>query len=322
MIKVGVVRGGPSSEYEVSLKTGGEVLRHLPSKYKGYDVLIAKDGRWHLNGFSKEPARIADKVDVFFNALHGEYGEDGRVQQVFESFNAPYTGSEIIPSVLAMKKHRANELFNRAGMKTPRSLVFKRDDFVFESTEDIASEVFNSILPIWIVKPSSLGSSIGVSICKSFTDLMEGIEKAFSCDSTILVEEFMKGREATCGVLENFRGQNVYAFPPIEIIPPEERFFDYEAKYDGSTREICPAGFEHSVKREIENLAIRAHQILGCRHYSRTDFIISKRGIYVLEINTLPGLTSQSLLPKAAREAGLQFPDLLDHVLKLALRTR
>ncbi|MDO8555208.1 MAG: D-alanine--D-alanine ligase, partial [bacterium] len=295
MIKVGVVRGGPSSEYDVSLKTGGEVLKHLPSRYKGYDVLVTKDGQWHLNGFSAEPARIFEKIDVFFNALHGEYGEDGRVQQVFESFNAPYTGSEIIPSVLAMKKHRANELFNRAGMRTPRSLVFKRGDLIFESTEDIASKVFSSMPPLWVVKPASLGSSVGVSICKSFTELIEGIEKAFSGDSTILVEEFIKGREATCGVLESFRGQYVYAFPPVEIVPPEEHFFDYEVKYNGSTREICPAGFEHSIKREIENLAKKAHQILGCRHYSRTDFIISKRGIYVLEINTLPGLTSQSL---------------------------
>lgn len=325
-----MVRGGPSSEYDISLKTGAEVLKNLPEKYRGRDVLLTKGGEWHLDGFSKTPAKIFENVDVIFNALHGEFGEDGRAQQVFESFNMPYTGSGVIPSVLAMKKHRAREVFERAGIKFPRHLIFRQDpeDFLKEDPEDFARIAFNAMPPKWVVKPASLGSSVGVGICGSFSELVSAIDEAFYYDNTILVEEHIKGREATCGVLENFRGEKNYALPAVEIIPPENTFFDYNVKYDGSTREICPAGFEGFVKREIEEISRKAHEILGCRHYSRSDFIVSpaRAGkpprVYLLEINTLPGLTAESLLPKAAAVAGLDFSDLLDHILQLALNKR
>ena len=176
--------------------------------------------------------------------------------------------------------------------------------------------------PLWVVKPASAGSSVGVNICSDLPELRKGIEKAFQYGDAILVEEYIKGKEATCGIIEDFRGEHCYALPVIEIIPPDNTFFDYEVKYDGSTREICPAGFEKSVKRKIEKIARKAHEVLGCRHYSRADFIVSNRGVYLLEVNTLPGLTSESLLPKAAAAAGLEFPQLLDHLLKLALNRR
>lgn len=340
VIKVGVVRGGPSSEHEVSIKTGGEVLNHLPKHYKGVDILLTKDRQWHVNGFAKEPAEIFQpafgRIDVVFNALHGEFGEDGRAQQVFESFGVPYTGSRIVPSSLAMNKHLARELFGRHGIKIPRGLVFKKDDFFGLDAEDCARRVFGSMSPPWVVKPASAGSSVGVSVCDSFFELIKGLERAAHHGSAVLVEEYIKGVEATCGVLGNFLGKEHYALPPIEIIPafanpclPAGRasagkpsFFDYGAKYDGSTHEICPAGFDMDTKREIERVACEAHKILGLRHYSRADFIVSPRNIYLLEVNTLPGLTAESLLPKAARAAGLEFPALLDHLIQLALNKR
>ncbi len=333
--RVGVVRGGPSSEYEVSLRSGGEVLRHLPENYKGYDILLDKKGDWYLDGFPQKPAKIfspsAGGVDVIFNALHGEFGEDGRVQQVFEDFNMPYTGSTVVPSALAMKKHLARELFSRYGIKIPHGIVFHQDndEFLRDEPEYFAKQVFNAMPPLWVVKPASCGSSVGVSICGSFEDLVRTIEKAFSYDDTVIVEEYIKGREATCGVLENFRDKQEYVLPPVEILPAfakasagEPPFFDYEAKYNGLTREICPASFDLDVKRQLEEIAGKAHQILGCRHYSRSDFVVSERGIYLLEVNTLPGLTAESLFPKAAAAAGLEFPFLLDHILKLALNRR
>ncbi|MEK9209577.1 MAG: ATP-grasp domain-containing protein, partial [Patescibacteria group bacterium] len=139
-------------------------------------------------------------------------------------------------------------------------------------------------------------------------------------DDNVLVEEFIKGQEATCGVLENFRGKKHYVLPPIEIIPKNsDSLFNYQAKYDGSSQELCPANFNLETKREIEEVAVKAHQILGCRHYSRSDMIVSPHGIYLLEINTLPGLTSESLIPKSAEAIGLSFPALLDHLIQLAL---
>jgi D-alanine-D-alanine ligase len=339
-VKVGVIRGGPSSEYDISLKTGGEVLRHLPEKYEALDVLLSKEQEWFLNGFPKKPHQIFEAVDVVFNALHGEFGEDGGVQQVLESFNVPYTGSQIVPSSLAMKKHLARELFSRANIKIPRALLLRADDFFGIDGEDCAKKVFNSMSLPWVVKPASTGSSVGVSICNTFQELVESIENASQYGEVILVEEYIKGKEATCGVLEDFRlarrpvrqslgeggSQHLYALPPVEIIPPassvggpENTFFDYELKYDGSTREICPSGFDNSTKIMIEEMAKLAHEVLDCRHYSRADFIVSEHGVYLLEVNTLPGLTSESLLPKAAAAAGLEFPQLLDHIIQLAL---
>lgn len=318
-IKVGVIRGGSSSEYDISLKTGEEVLKNLPEKYKGADVLLGKEDEWHLGGFLETPDKVFDSVDVIFNALHGEFGEDGKVQQVFESFGVPYTGSQIIPSSLAMQKHLAREIFSRYGIKIPRALLFEGDVFFGIDAEECAKKVFNSTCPPWVVKPVSGGSSVGVSVCNSFSDLLEGMESASCYNGSVLVEEYIKGREAACGILEGYRNEQSYALPVVEIIPPENRFFDYQAKYDGSTREICPANFDNSTKIMIEEITKIAHQALGCRHYSRADFIVSPKGVYLLEINTLPGLTSESLLPKSAEAIGLSFPQLLDHVLQLAL---
>jgi D-alanine-D-alanine ligase len=317
--KIGVLRGGPSAEYEVSLNSGGEVLKHLPDKYHGVDILISKEGEWHLSGFPVKPEKIFRYIDVAFNAMHGEFGEDGKVQQIFEQHNARYTGSTPVASVLAMQKHRAKEIFARLGLKTPRSLVFSQDDLMFEYPEGIAKKIIGLMPSPWVVKPASRGSSVGTSVCFGYGALTEGIIKAFEFDDKILVEEFIKGREATCGVIENYRKHLIYPLPPVEIVPPEGNFFDYTVKYNGATKEICPSGFDNSVKRLIENMAVAAHRALSLRHYSRSDFIVSSRGIYILETNTLPGLTSESLFPKAARAAGMEFPQLLDHLIKLAL---
>ncbi len=327
-IKVGVVRGGPSSEYDVSLKTGGAVLKYLPrEKYEGLDVLLDKKGKWYLGGFPKEPADIFDSVDVVFNAFHGEFGEDGGAQQFFDSFNIPYTGSGAFVSAMAMKKHLAYDVFSRLGIKMPKGKIFSGDDFLGIDAEYAAEKVFNTISPPWVVKPSSVGSSVGVKICRDFSGLVDAIENAHEYGNFVLVEEYIEGREATCGVIDDYRGKKHYALPVVEIVPAyaeasagKPPFFDYESKYGGFSQEICPANFESSVKRKIEEIALLAHEGLGCRHYSRADFIVSPRGIYFLELNTLPGLTSESLLPKAAAAGGLEFPALLDHLLKLALK--
>jgi D-alanine--D-alanine ligase len=317
--RVGVIRGGPSSEYEVSLKSGGEVLKFLPKKYKSFDILITKNGEWFLNGFLKTPSQVFDSVDVVFNALHGEFGEDGRIQQLLESYAKPYTGSGILASSFAINKHIARSLFSRHGIKVPNYLLLKKKEFSEFGLYDLVRRVFKSILPPWVIKPAATGSSIGVTIVGTFSDLTGAIKRAFDYGEVVLAEEYIKGGEATCGVLEAFRGEDFYALPVVEIIPPRDHFFDYQVKYDGSTKEICPADFDLKTKREIERAAKLAHKILGCRHYSRADFMVSARGIYLLEINTLPGLTSESLLPKAAAAVGIDFSQLLDHLLQLAI---
>lgn len=316
-IRVGVLRGGPSSEHEVSLKTGEAVLAGLPEKYSGKDILLSKNGEWFFNGQFSYPGKIIRSVDVIFNALHGYFGEDGKVQQILELFKVPYTGSGMLASSLGMNKILSREAFARAGLNIPRAIIICKD----EDYSEAARRIFKIMSPSWVVKPACSGSSVGVSIIHNFNDLIKAIETAFNFSEKVLIEEYIKGREATCGVVDNFRKQKYYSLPVIEIIPPlEHEFFNYQAKYSGGTREICPANFDSELKKEMEKAAVIAHQALGCRHYSRADFRISPKGkIYILEINTLPGLTAESLLPKALNAVGSSYPEFLDHLLTFAL---
>lgn len=315
-IVVGVLRGGPSSEYEVSLKTGASVLAHLPEKYVGHDIFISRDGTWHSQGIPKPLSKIVRKVDVVFNALHGSYGEDGKVQRLLEHFGVPYTGSGPLASAVGMNKMLTKEVYSAHGLKTPQHIFLRKKD----AHDAGLVEIFRTFPHPYVVKPSSAGSSVGVSIVRSFPDFKSAVAKALEHSSSVLIEELIKGREATCGVIENFRGEKTYALSPIEIIHPQKnQFFDYEAKYGGESREICPANFTLKVKEEIQNVATLAHNALHLRHYSRSDFIVSSKGIYILETNTLPGLTPQSLVPKALEAGGTKFPDFLDHLITLAL---
>jgi D-alanine-D-alanine ligase len=319
LIKVGILRGGIGHEYEVSLKTGASVIKNLPNdKYQPVDLLLLRDGTWHVNGVSMPPERVVRNVDVIFNALHGEFGEDGQVQQMLDYLAVPYTGSGMVASALGMDKPRAKEIFKKAGIKVPNGVVIKRDHQT--DAEAIAHDAFRRISPPWIIKPAGSGSSVGLYLARTFPELVQAIESCFNFSDAILIEEYIRGKEATCGVVEALRGKNHYSLLPIEIVtPPEKSLFDYEAKYTGISSEICPGRFSREEKAELERLAAEIHKALGLRHYSRSDFIISPRGIYALEVNTLPGLTEESLIPKALKAAGISYADFLDHVITLAL---
>lgn len=321
MKRVGVLLGGPSSEHDVSILSGTNVLRALEEKYDAIPLFIAKSGEWF---FGRErawvsPAEALNRVDIIFNALHGEYGEDGTVQNILDHYHIPYTGSEGLPSALAMNKISAQKILEKAGIAMPKSLVMNPANLDTRTVLEFSA-------PPWIVKPRARGSSVGVSKVTTREGLPAAFARALACDTHLIVQEFIPGREITCGVLEHFRGARVAALAPVEIIPPADAdFFDYQVKYNGKTREICPAEFYGSMLKKISETAIAAHMALGLRHYSRTDMIVkppekTRRApeLYVLEVNTLPGLTSESLLPKAARHAGLSFSDLIHHLVGLA----
>ncbi|MEK7130892.1 MAG: D-alanine--D-alanine ligase [Patescibacteria group bacterium] len=323
-IRVGVLRGGPSLEHEVSLKTGEMVLRSLPKKYSAKDIFISKDGCWHLNGKPYHHDQIFRNIDVVFNALHGEYGEDGKVQQLLESYGVPYTGSGVLASAVGMNKILARNAFKNVGLRVPTGLEIVFGGDIVKT----AKEVFKNMPPPWVVKYPFGGCSVGVAIAHSFDNLVLALEKNSFFQpqpnySKILIEEHISGREATCGVIDEFRNQKHYALPIVEIIPPAKiGFFSYEAKYNGETKELCPSNFDMRTKKEIENMAVLAHNAIGGRHYSRSDFIVSKKGIYILEINTLPGLTQQSLLPKALNAVGSSRLELIEHLITLAIARR
>jgi len=315
-IKVGVLRGGKGNEYDISLKTGGNVLKSLPDKYEGYDILITQNGIWHLDGVEIVPADLIKRVDVIFNALHGEYGEDGKVQQELNVIGVPYTGSLAFSSAIAMNKILAKNYFKNNGIKTLISEVIHKDDNLNEKV----LEIFRTLPQPSIVKPVSGGSSFGVYKVESYDDLLNAIKKSLQISDTVMVEEYVAGREATCVVVDDFRGEKHYAFPPIEIrIKPEYNFFNYEAKYNGTTDEICPGNFSKNEREFLLKASKSAHKALGLRHYSRSDFILSPRGIYMLETNTLPGLTKESLLPKSLIAVGSNISEFLEHVITLAI---
>jgi len=332
MIKVGVIRGGVSGEYEVSLKTGSNVLSHLRDSelnkiYKPIDILIDKDGVWHING---KPVMIGDvfhSVDVIFNALHGDFGEDGKVQQMLDQWNIPYTGSGAFASALAYNKVLAKNQFTQLGIKTPNYLIVSQNtdnslDIKIYS-KDIAKQIHDKLSPPWIVKPISGGSSVGMRLCRTYPELINAFEDKINKDSDVLVEELIEGKEATVGVIDDFRGKKVYVLPSVEVrVPKTKEFFDYEAKYAGELHElVCPGNFSREEKIELEKLAELIHSGLNLDHYSRSDFIIHpKKGIYALEVNTLPGLTNESLIPKMLYSVGSNVPQFIDHIIRLALR--
>lgn len=318
-LRVGVMRGGPGSEYHISLKTGGNVLATLPrTRYEPHDILITDKGEWNIDGVPVHPSKLGQHVDVVFNALHGEFGEDGKVQNILDFFNIPYTGSTAIPSAVGMNKDLAKKHFEKAGISVPRGVVVSRG----EEIESVLARVKKDISAPYVVKPLHGGSSIGLSLARSAKELIAAIEYALGYDSEAIIEEYVRGRELTIGVINSVGGTHAYAMAPLEILMPEGVLFDYDQKYKNQTHPIGPARMRDDERRSLEEAALRAHGVLGARHYANYDFILSDKGPCLIEVNTLPGLTNTSLLPKALALFGLPMPEFLDFVIALALEKK
>lgn len=318
-LRVGVIMGGKSSEHEVSLSSGGNVADRLDTqKYEVFPIVLTKENQWTRNGTILAPHEALERIDVAFIAMHGEFGEDGRVQALLDFLEMPYTGSGVAASALAMDKPKSRALFRFYQLATPSDLLFRgwHEGNVEERTKLIVKA--NSAGP-WVVKPAHCGSSVGVSVVRHQEELPRALEKAFAFDSEVLVEEYLSGIEITAGVLEGFAGEELLALPLVQIIPPKTHdFFDYEVKYSGETEERVPADIDEELTFAAQHAAKEAHRVLGCRGYSRTDIIIRDGIPYVLEVNTLPGLTEESLFPKEARAAGIEFSQLLNHLIERA----
>jgi D-alanine-D-alanine ligase len=260
--------------------------------------------------------REQDGIDVAFLALHGKYGEDGTIQGFLELTGTPYTGSGVLASALAMDKVMAKRLLAASGIVVPRGIHITTADFVADEPSEIDRAV--DLLPA-VVKPSKQGSSVGMSLVSSKDDMSEAIRLALDHDDVVLVEERIAGTEITVAVLGIPGRGEIEALPVVEIVPKRE-FFDYRAKYDpDQCDEICPARISEELTSAAQAAALRAHRSLSCRGYSRTDIILGPNGPVVLEVNTLPGMTKNSLLPKAALAAGISFSALLDRIVSLAL---
>ena len=314
---VGVLRGGPSREHEVSLRSGATILSNLPEeKYVARDIYIDKSGQWHDRGRPISPDKVLRQVDVVLIGLHGEYGEDGEVQKLLERFGIPYAGADSFGSYLAMHKLMAKTRAQEAGLLTPESHYIERA----EDSETGAGDAVRHFHQPVVVKPIAWGSSVGVSIVAGYAPVLAAVKRLFTDGaSRVLIEEYIRGKEATVGVVEKLRGEALYTLPPIEIIPPKGDFYSYDSKYSGATRHVCPGNFSRVASEELRRAAKVMHRALGLRHYSRSDFIVAPKGVYYLETNTLPGLTTESNFPMALASVGVTFPDFLSHLVNLAL---
>ncbi len=304
-IRLALLSGGDSSEREVSLSSGNQVYNALNrDKYQ----ITRYDPKTDLLKLVKD----ADEIDAALLILHGPNGEDGTIQGLLELLKIPYQGAGVMGSAVAMNKIAAKKLYQQADIPVPAYLYFEKHEKIDTGT---CSQTLG--LPL-VVKPANAGSSVGIAIVNNEKELSLAIEKAFEQDSLILLEEYIKGVELTCGVLGNME---LEPLPVIEIIPGHEYdFFDYKAKYlAGATEEICPARINDIVKDHVQALAIAAHKALFLKGYSRTDFILKDGNLYVLETNTIPGMTETSLYPQAANAAGYSFSILLDRLISLAM---
>lgn len=305
---IALLSGGISSEREVSLNSGRQVWEAL-DKDK-YDIL-RYDPKTDL------PKLVADaaRIDAALIILHGPYGEDGTVQGLLDLLDIPYQGSGVLGSAVAMNKLVAKRLFQQAGLPIPDFILARRGRHT-----DPGETERRLGMPL-VVKPVVGGSSVGITIVRSPHELDVALEAAYAHDDSVLIETCIQGTEITGGVIGN---DALEALPLIEIIPDSSRpFFDYEAKYTaGVAQEICPARIDAELTARAQRLAVEAHRVLFCRGYSRTDMMLRGREIFILETNTIPGMTATSLLPRAARAAGMSFSRLLDRLIELSLEGR
>ncbi|MBT0653312.1 D-alanine--D-alanine ligase [Geomobilimonas luticola] len=292
--KIGVLYGGLSAEREVSLKSGAAV--HGALQDQGYNAVTIDVGRDLAKALERE------RIEVAFICLHGRYGEDGAVQGLLELMGIPYTGSGVLASALAMNKIFAKQVFAASGLTVASYRVLRRGEEL-----ELAGLDFGFPL---VVKPSQEGSSVGVSIVKQVESLPAAFAEAFRYDEEILVEQFIKGREIQVGILDD------HAMGAIEIVPKNE-FYDFEAKYtEGMAEHICPPVLPPELYLRLLAQGEAAHRALGCSGYSRVDFLVTEAGeCYLLEVNTLPGMTALSLLPEIAqKEAGIGFGELVERI--------
>jgi D-alanine-D-alanine ligase len=326
-IHVAVYMGGRSEEHEVSLRSGAGVASALESEgYTISRVVIGRDGQWALNGASpRHPAAALAEMDRLgvacaFIALHGPYGEDGRIQGLFDMLGMPYTGSGCAASALAMDKVRSKAVVSAQGIRVAGHLALDRPTWAIDAPQ-VMEAVEKDIGFPCVIKAVSQGSSKGVVICDSLLTFRRDMETVFGVEDNVFVEEFIQGTEVTCAVLDADPSGRIRPLPLTEICPRTARYFDYEAKYTpGATEEITPARVSAEITDLVMDMAAHVHEVIACSGWSRSDFIIDEKGPVWIEVNTIPGMTDTSLFPQAAAAVGISYPQLVAALVEDAMR--
>lgn len=338
-LKIAVLMGGKSPEHEVSVAGGLEVIRNLnKNKYEIIPVLISRDGQ-KLNLIPKNKLQklydpisfkvretymikasdneieninqIAKKIDVAFIVMHGPFGEDGTVQGMLDMAGVAYTGSGVLASSLGMDKIMFRKILKSANIPTPKFITVKKGERIGNISLLLGK-------PPYFVKPHNQGSSLGVSRIERMTDIKDALQLAFKYSEIAIIDKLIEGLEITCGVLGNSR---LIALPVIEIHSLKGKYFDYNSKYlESGADEVVPANISAKLTGRVQELAIKVYKEIGCKGFARVDMILKDgKYPYVLEINTIPGLTSMSLFPKAAASAGISYTKLLDKIINYAI---
>lgn len=319
---VGVLRGGTSSEYDLSLKTGAALIAALPEeRYDVRDIFIDKLGMWHVRGMPMAPARALQQVDVVLSGLHGGIGEDGTVQRTLEQMGVPYAGARHLPAAISLNKAKTRELLRERGIAMPHAVTLHRHNKL--NTGEMARAVFSAFGPPYIVKPATEGSSSGIRIARTIIELPDAIGDVLDAYHTVLVEEFLQGPEATIGLLEGFRKEPLYALPPAEVVRGEgDSHVSFASRVGGLLKHLVPASFSHEQKAALADTAKKAHQVLGLSHISSVDFILSRRGPVLLEVDALPGLYEGAAFPEMLTAVGSSVHELAEHLIGLACSHR
>ena len=310
------MRGGQSRETEESLRTGAFVLQNLANdeRYEAHDILVDRDGIWHLRGAPVSPMALAEKVDVIFNALHGHYGEDGKVQSLLSGAKIPFTGSTSTGSAMSLNKVLAKEAIRHAGLSLSlpvHTLIEPKGD-----PEKVSVYLWRNFPQPSVLKPLHGGSGKGVSLIESFSSLLNALRDFFKKGERMILEHFVFGREATVGVIDNFRKQNSYVLFPVEVELLNKRgIFDKDARLDTKTRFHAPGRFTEKEKGLLIEAARAVHEALHLRDYSRSDFLLTPKGVYFLEANSVPKLAEDSLFLRGLDAAAIPFKQFLDHTL-------
>ncbi len=305
-LRIGVLRGGPSHEYENSLLSGDNMLKVLSETHRPIDIFISEDGKWHIGGIERSPERILKNVDVVWNGLHGTYGEDGGIQEILNHHGIKYTGSDRYASSIAMNRWLTKEHAKILGIKTPVGVLVRSDDQLFSK----AKEIFESIPGPLAVKPAKWGYALGFYKADSFSELLNALEKILEKYDSAIVEEYISGKHATCGIMDGFRGQKNYVLPISEFSSISNDF-------------VYPTSFTDKQLREIEESARKMHAGLGLKHYSMLDFVVSpRRGVYLLEITTSPKISESSAWVNSLKAVGASLKDFAHHTISLALNRK
>ena len=310
--KIAVLRGGPSSEHGISLASGQNVINSLDRNlFTPIDIYIDREGAWHEGGVRTAPQTAMIFADFAFVALHGEYGEDGAVQKILNDIGMKHTGSDSFSSKLAMDKHTTKILLEREGIKMPKSYIVRTYDTDYEKKlADIWRKEHNKL----IVKPNGSGSSVAVYLATNYTDLVKSVKNILGKGHHALIEEHIEGKEVSASVVEGMRGERHYVPIPSHI-KHNGIIFDNITKKSSKYSVVPMKNFSQAEREVVTRTAKHIHSVLGLKDYSTSDFIINNRGIYFLEVNTLPGLTPNSILPQALLNSGISMKDFLTHVI-------